>query len=708
MQAPPLPLVREVVLIGGGHTHALVLRRWGMKPLAGARLTLVNPDPTAPYTGMLPGHIAGHYPREALEIDLVRLARHAGARLVLARADGIDREAQRVHVPGRPPIAYDVASLDIGVTSSMPDLPGFDRHAVAAKPLGALAGAWDSFVANPPERPRMAVIGAGVAGVELALAMAWRLRAHGPHVTIVDHGRALTGTTPRGRAILLDRMRDAGVSLVEGVAATGVSAGALHLAEQEIPSDFIVGAAGARPHGWLGGSGLELVGGYVAVDEMLRSVTDPAIYAVGDCAHLTRAPRPKAGVFAVRQAPTLHANLRADLSGAARRRYRPQRDYLRLISLGRRSAVAEKWGSAVAAPVLWRWKDAIDRKFMDRFADLQPMEQPPLPREHVAGLSSALGPKPMCGGCGAKVGGDALGAALGGVGDDAALLMTGGARQVISTDHLRAVTEDPWVMARIAANHALGDVWAMGATPQAAVATVILPRMTPGLQQAWLVEIMDGARSIFSSEGVEIVGGHTSLGAELTIGFAVTGVCEEEPITLSGARPGDALILTKPIGSGTILAAEMTLAARGNWVAACLAAMQTTQGGAARILRHAHAMTDVTGFGLAGHLANIARASGVAAEIHLDAVPLLAGAAELAERGVRSTLYQANLRHAFDAPPPGTPREALLYDPQTAGGLLASVPEQTVDDTLAVLRGAGVPASRIGNIADGPSTLIMR
>ena len=707
MHPTPLPLVREIVLVGGGHTHALVLRRWGMRPLAGARLTIINPGPTAPYTGMLPGHIAGHYRRRELDIDLVRLARYAGARLILGRAEAIDREARRIHLPGRTPVAYDLASLDVGVTSAMPDLPGFAEHAVPAKPLDAFADAWARFAADPPARPRMAVIGAGVAGVELALAMAWRLRAHGPDVTVVDAGRALRGTTARGRSLLRARMRDAGITLIEGAEVSGVGADALHLSDRDVASDFTVGAAGARPHGWLASTGLALTDGYVTVDEALRS-SDPAIHAAGDCAHLSHAPRPKAGVFAVREAPTLHANLRAALSGSRPRRYRPQRDYLRLISTGERAAVAEKWRFAARAGLLWRWKDRIDRRFMHRFADLAPMPQPPLPRNHVAGLAEALGTKTLCGGCGAKVGGDPLAEALGGIGDDAAILATGGARQVVSTDHLRAVTEDPWVMARIAATHALGDIWAMGARPQAALATVILPRMTPELQRAWLAEITGAARDVFAAEGAEIVGGHTSLGAELTLGFTVTGLCDAPPISLAGALPGDALILTKPLGSGTILAAEMQLAARGPWVAGCLAAMQQSHGPAARILSGAHAMTDVTGFGLAGHLANMARTSGVGAAVELAAVPLLPGALELAANGTRSTLYEANLRHAFAAAPPVDPRATLLYDPQTAGGLLAAIPSQSAGATLSALADAGYRAARIGTVTEGAPAIHLR
>ncbi|MEO1313040.1 MAG: FAD-dependent oxidoreductase, partial [Pseudomonadota bacterium] len=172
----PLPLTKDLVLIGGGHTHALVLRRWGMAPVPGVRLTVINPDPIAPYTGMLPGHVAGHYPLAALEIDLVRLARFAGARLVLGQAVGIDLETRRIAVPGRPGLRYDVASLDIGVTSEIPALPGFAEHALAAKPMTTFAQRWEAFVTAAPPWPQVVVIGGGVAGCELALAMHHRLQ----------------------------------------------------------------------------------------------------------------------------------------------------------------------------------------------------------------------------------------------------------------------------------------------------------------------------------------------------------------------------------------------------------------------------------------------------------------------------------------------------------------------------------------------------
>ncbi len=143
-----MPLTRDLLLIGGGHAHALVLRAWGMDPLPGARLTVVNPGPTAPYTGMLPGHVAGHYGRDDLDIDLVRLARFAGARLIDGAVDRIDADARRVTIAGWGDLAYDVASVDVGITGEMPQVPGFAEHGVGAKPLGRFADRWRGFLAR--------------------------------------------------------------------------------------------------------------------------------------------------------------------------------------------------------------------------------------------------------------------------------------------------------------------------------------------------------------------------------------------------------------------------------------------------------------------------------------------------------------------------------------------------------------------------------
>lgn len=720
-----LPLTRDLVLVGGGHAHALVLRDWAMKPLSGARLTLISPDPTAPYTGMLPGHIAGHYPRAALEMDLVQLARSAGARLILGRAEGVDLAAGTVHVLGRPAVGFDVASIDVGVTSELPELPGFTTHAVAAKPLGGFAARWDTFVEAVEagqDRPDVVVLGAGVGGAELALAMDHRLQAiPGRSITLIEQGHeALPHMGRAARQRLLAELSSRGITLLTRTQATAIEAGVVRLADGvALRAGLILSAAGSRPQAWLQRTGLHLTDGFITVDAFLRAQGQPQIFAVGDCAHMAHAPRPKAGVYAVRAAPVLAHNLRASLSGQGLRRYDPQRDYLKLISLGERKALADKWGLPLSGRWLWRLKDRIDRRFMRMFQNLPDMPAPTLPTPAALGLAEAMGDKPLCGGCGAKVGPAALRAALAtlpapdveglelGAGDDAAVLRRDGQLQVIATDHLRAFTDDPYTMARIAATHALGDIWAMGAQPQLALASLTLPRLSEPLQERTLREIMSGANAVFAAAGAGIAGGHTAIGAELSIGFTVTGTAKGRVLTKAGAQAGDRLILTKPLGSGTLLAAEMARKAEGRDIAALWPFLVQSQGEASAILAPvAHAMTDITGFGLAGHLDEMLRASGLSAQIVLADLPLLPGAEALAASGVISSLEPANRAALVGRiAAPETPRARLMFDPQTAGGLLASVSPGHCDALLAQLFHAGYTAALIGTLAYDPSRL---
>lgn len=718
---PAYPAVRDLVLVGGGHAHALVLKMWGMDPLPGTRLTLINPDPVAPYTGMLPGLIAGHYRREDLMIDLVRLCRFAGARLILDQAAGLQPDQRLIHLAGRPPLPYDLASIDIGITSDLPDVPGAE-HAVAAKPLARYAEAWEAFVARGLAFPRVVILGAGLGGVELALASAHRLKTQGARaeVTLIDRATALLpGLGAGARRRVMARLAADGIVLRTGAEVAAIGPVSVTLAGgEEIGSDFTLMVAGARPHRWLAETGLDQERGFLVTDASLRT-SNPLVFAAGDCATVAGDPRPKAGVFAVRAAPVLQANLRAALVGQPLRPFRPQRDYLKLVALGAQEAVADKWGIAVAGPRLWRLKDRIDRAFMDKLSDLPAMARPVVLSPATEGLAAYLARRPLCGGCGAKLGPGTLSEALAdlpapqraevlsGPGDDAAVLAGPGGVQVITTDHLRGFTPDARLMAQLTAIHALGDIWAMGAAPQVALAQVTLPPLGPELQARMLGEIMDEAAEVFRVAGADVVGGHSTEGAELTIGFTVTGTAQRV-IAKGGARAGDALILTKPLGSGTILAAEMAMARLtdrmlGEDWAACIVQMSRGQGDAAAILAPvAHAMTDVTGFGLAGHLLEVLEASGVAASLRLEAVPLMAGALALAQAGQGSSLQPANLAAvSWRMTAPEDARVALLTDPQTCGGLLAAVKADQAEALVEQLRAMGHGAAIIGEITEG-------
>lgn len=719
--ARPLPITRNLVLLGGGHAHALVLKKWAMAPLPGAQVTLVDPNPKAPYTGMLPGYVAGHYQRRDLDIDLVRLAREAGARLIMDRAIGIDTASQRVQLQSRPAIAYDTLSVDIGITSKLTELPGAAAHLVPAKPLGAFAQAWTRLVQQVHETqvpPKIAILGAGVGGVEVALAMAYRLEAMDlpGKIVLIEAGETILRETDAGvRRKLHAELARAQVDILSDMTVTRITADGVLIGGEErlIPASFVVSAAGAAPQAWLTETALDLDHDYIAVDETLRSTNTPHVFAAGDCAHLVHAPRPKAGVFAVRQAPVLFDNLRADLSGRPLRKFSPQLSYLKLISTGRKSAITDKWGIGLSGAWVWRWKDRIDQRFMDQFREPMEMQVPTLPDLHAAGLDQLLNAHAhQCGGCGAKVAQSTLSEGLGhGSGaslEDAAVIERNGKAQVFSTDHLRAFNADPYMVAKAAAVHALGDVWAMGAVPEAVLAQIILPPLSPDKQALMIEEIMAGAGEVFSACGTKIAGGHTSMGAELTVGFSITGRLDGPAITHKGAQPGDVLMLTKPIGTGTLLAAEMRQLADGADYQAALEVMCRPQATASQLLSaHATALTDVTGFGLAGHLFNILDASGVSARLDLQAIPLLDGALSLAERDVRSTLWPANFAQSARMTMTQSARSDLLFDPQTCGGLLAAIPAKAEAELIAAFQSAGEPIWKIGDISAGDPHILV-
>lgn len=719
------PITRDLLLIGGGHAHAIVLKMWGMRPLPGVRLTLVNPDPTAPYTGMLPGFVAGHYQQDEVEIDLVKLARFAGARLILGHVEGLDLKAGRAKIASRPDIAFDIASLDIGIASGQPQKVEGETALWPAKPMSRFAQGWESHIEGVRAgiRPATAaVIGGGVGGVELAMAMHHRLTRLSPlaQVTVIEAADQILPLAPPSlRRILAQKLKGLNLDLRTGAKVDRVEGLSAHLANgQTVEAAFFASVAGALPASWLDQTSLSLKDGFVRVDQTLRSISHDTLFAVGDCAHMDASPRPKAGVFAVRQAPILFANLQAALSGGGLRAFHPQGDYLKLVSLGAKAAVAEKWGVSLGLPGLWAWKDQIDHRFLDRLSPPStPMERPTPSGPVALGVMALEQAQPLCGGCGSKVGPDVLNAALcdleaprradivRGRGDDAAVLSVGTEQQVISCDHFRAFTQDPYVLAQITANHALGDIWAMGAEPQAALASLILPAMSEAKQTETVREIMAGLQSVLSAAGADLVGGHTSLGAELTVGLTITGLMKgRAAIGLSGAKVGDRLILTKPIGVGTIMAAEMRGLAKGGWVTSALNQMVQSSGPASQILRtHAHAMTDVTGFGLAGHLHTLLEQSDLSGQISLGAVPWCDGAISLAKDGVHSSIYPQTSalvgRMVVDEALRPDPRLALLFDPQTAGGMLAAVPADQVDGLVSQLAALGHSAWIIGSLS---------
>ncbi|MEP2639991.1 FAD-dependent oxidoreductase [Roseobacter sp.] len=359
---------KSIVLIGGGHTHALVLNALKTAPITGAQVTVINPGTTAPYSGMLPGFVAGHYTRKDLDIDLAALSQKAGVRLIDGKAISLDPVRKVVTLEDGQELPYDLASVDVGITSRMNVLAGFQQHGIPAKPLDVFSRRWDTFRAAEGAKD-VVVIGGGIAGAELAMAMAFALKTHGndASVKLLDRGQILSANSPQTQNRLRRELPANGVKIHENVDVVEVTAQGVTLADgTRIAANLVVGAAGATPHAWIAQTGLKLHSGFIEINPSLET-SAPGVFAVGDCAHMTFDPRPKAGVYAVRQAPTLLQNLRNAVAGDPLGTYKPQSDYLKLVSLGGKRAFGEKKSWGVAGYLVWRVKNHIDRKFMNQF-----------------------------------------------------------------------------------------------------------------------------------------------------------------------------------------------------------------------------------------------------------------------------------------------------------------------------------------------------
>ena len=695
-----VPIATDLILLGAGHAHVEVLRRFAMRPQPGVRLTLIGREPETPYTGMLPGLIRGDYTFDQAHIDLAPLAASAGARLILAEATAIDLTDRRVAVTGRPDVPFDLLSIDVGGEPAMPPDGG-----VPVKPIGQFLARLSALEAALRPGARLAVVGGGAGGTELALALARRYREQVRVVLVCDTPEPLARAPSYARSVARAALVDAGVELTCGVRAGTWADGRLALSDGSfLEVDTALWATGVVGSAILAASGLACdTAGCIRVDATLRSVSHKFVFAAGDCAAIEANPRPKAGVWAVRAGAPLAANLRRATRGRKPRRWHPQSEALAIVGLGDGRALAWRNGLAVSGRPVWRWKDWIDRRWMRMY------QEPMAPMQ---------GDDPMrCGGCGAKVGAEVLAGALAGLSplpgadvligldapDDAAVMLPPPGMAVVqSVDHFRAFIDDPFVFGEIAAAHALSDLHAMGARPWTALAVASVPYTSGDKMRTELADMLQGATAILAQDGCSLVGGHSAEAAEPALGFAVTGLADPARLTLkSGLRPGDALVLTKPLGTGIVLAAHMRGLARAEWLQAAIASMRMSNAAASQILREfgTTACTDVTGFGLAGHLLEMLKASSVAAVLWPAQVPVLPGALELAAHGVESTLAVENRRLLPDA---GTdPRTALMLDPQTSGGLLAGIASDRAEACVAALRGADVAAAIIGAVEHG-------
>lgn len=670
---------RHIVLLGIGHTNAHIVRMWAMNPLPDTDLTCISDSVVTTYSGFLPAVLAGQLPAAAMEIDLVRLCAAADARLITDPVTEVDTGRRVLQFAERPPVPYDVLSVGIGSVPQMPASGADSASLVTIKPMRSFIDRLSMAVARlatPSDPFQVVVAGGGAAGAEVTLCLPERLRSmtrSGLHITLINRGHELLsectpGTSQRVRRLIEER----GTTVLNNNSVTQINHSSVRLQSGRVlPADIVIWATSATAPALLSKFDLPKDDrGFLLTDDTLMSTDGSPVFAVGDTGTIKGRRVHKAGVYAVRQGPVLWKNVQRQLDGRSLIPYVPQSSFLKLLNTGDGRAIGEWRGLRFEGRWTMQLKQHIDQRFVDRYQLLP--DQMVVPNDM------------QCRGCGCKLGGDALEAAIGGDGrvrDDAMVILKGANDSakdavLVTTDFFSAPFPDAWLTGRVTAIHSASDIYAMGALPFAAEAIVVLPDGDEATQQQMLRDFQAGAAQEFEGMGATISGGHTITGPRWEVGFTVFGrPAGKQLVRKHGLAPGDQLFLTKPLGSGILLAALMRgrcphadyesmidVLLRGNHDAALIAAQCGVVAG-----------TDVTGFGLLGHLQEMLT-DDVRIQLNWSSIPYMPGAREAAGQGIASSLLPANRCYLRGVVSDLTDSLDLLLDPQTCGGLLLAVP----------------------------------
>lgn len=698
-----------------------------MRAEQGLRLTIVAREAHTPYSGMLPGYVAGQYEWDEIHIDLLKLSTAANCRFISDEITGLDPIQREISFRERSPLRYDVVSINTGGVPGV-QIPGIE-HTIPVKPIGRFIPQWQRLVerAKTYRDFRLGIVGGGPGSVELCFSITERFPElfsveliTATETVLAQHSK---GAQKRIVKALAERVTLRTNEEITEVCKTDESTNTRTKDGIEREYDGVLWVTGINAPNWLKNSSLPLdPSGFMYVDSFLQSPAHESVFGAGDVVALKNNVRPKSGVYAVREGPVLSHNIRAFGTGRRLKRFKPQRQALALLRLGQHRVLATRRFYLGTNRLAYVWKEWIDVRFMKKFLDLpeMPISKQDYNTEQLQ--EKALDPM-RCGGCGAKLGANSLDrvltrleiktdpTVLTKVRDDAAIVQVPSDRVVLTIDGFRAMVSDPWMFGRISAHHALNDLYAMNSEPKTALALVTVPLMSDELMEEDLFQVMSGALSVFGEAGVSLVGGHSAEGMELTVGFALTGVLNQKPWLKSGMRVGDSLILTKPLGTGVLLAGAMQRKVPARVYAEVLEEMDRSNANAVSVFRNfdTSACTDITGFGLLGHLSEMCRASEMSASLDLSAIPTLSTAEHHLESGIQSSLQQNNEQALTDwmIPEEATAgRIKLLVDPQTSGGLLASVHSEDATVCVQALREAGYrSAAIIGSVCVEDSPL---
>lgn len=714
----------EIILIGGGHAHSVCLKKFAMKPIQGARLTLISDVYYAPYSGMLPGFIAGHYEFSQMHIDLPKLCQISNARFIFGKVNGLDIQNQKIHLESGLSLNFDICSINIGSTPKQDH--EFFSYGTMVKPISRFIEEWQTFLTILPSLPNPAkiiIMGVGAGGIELACAISYRLQKR-VSITLIDTAQIiLSDFSHKLRQKIFKHLQRQNIRIISGAKIYQINSSCIILDSGSISYDKLFWVSSAQASGWPQKAGFQCdPSGFIYTHSTLQTLSHPMIFAVGDASHILGAPRPKAGVFSVRQGKDLYQNLIALLTDKKLKAHKPQKNFLRLVALGSKKAAAYRSIYLGSGHLWWVLKDYIDQKFMRKFWQV-PTKFMPARRSTTLSVKGFTDNQKnfqtRCLGCATKLPSSDLRqtftqfshhpACAPNFSDEDAYFIESINKLLISVDTIPAPLSDPYIAGKIALIHSFNDIIARNGQAHSALVSLALP----GANSKALLNDFNLAMTAIMDElqllNAKLIGGHTYIGEQLALTITANGICQSKPWIKKNLSIGDCLILTKPLGSGILLAAHMRSQLSANNLQNLLSSMLASHH---KILdcpykEYIHASTDITGFGLIGHLSEMLQMD-QKISLWQNSLPIFNGVREAIDKQITSSAHLANYASSISqiANIENFKESAVLFDPQTSGGLVFSVPRLYAEKIVAWIRSntSCQKASIIGEITSRKST----
>ena len=711
-----IPINNDLVLIGGGHSHIMLMMELSKRPIEGTRITLISNEIDTPYSGMIPGFIEGMYTWRETHIDLYKLCFKLNIRFIHSEVLEISAINKEIILKNRPKIKFDVLSINTGIQSSNKTIKGALKYCVPVKPISKLS---NNFLTEIKTNNNIAFIGGGPASVELALGLQKRFKNTKSNlkISIITGKNGLLSSFPnKTRKAAKQTLQNAQINVIEKVEVIEVQKDTLILSDKtKLKIDkSILSTNGMAPE-WIKKSDIILNrNNFIIVNNKFQTNYN-YVFAAGDIVDFNNQNLSKSGVYAVKSGKPLARSIRGFIQKKIPVPYKFNKNYLSIIGLSNGLAIATKYNFTFTSRFSFLLKKLIDQKFVKKFNDLN-QDNNYIFRNLfkvfdviIQNNKNIPSYQMQCRGCAAKVDFNSLKTTLSKeiiTTSEDAININNYPKLYQSVDMISSIVSDPYLLGKIAANHAISDIIAVNSKLISALMILQLPFSNSEINSRDLEQVTSGATEVLKLANCSISGGHTMIGKDKdpVIGFSVIG--EKKSVnnkTLGKLKVNDILILTERIGSGIIFAGINNDIIDSYYQIEVLNQMSQGNINFSKISDRLKilSMTDITGFGLANHLLNLIKrdVGKTGLTIYPDKIPIFNGVTEALSKNVRSSLFEKNFNTAqkelvYD-------REIklideILYDPQTVGGLAFIIPKEEKVKQFKILKENKINFTEIG------------